>query len=197
MKKRNLELYLHIPFCVRKCNYCDFFSASGTEEEQEAYVSAMVQEIQTPKQIEQIFNAIYHTFSVNENAEITMEMNPGTVDIEKLHAMKAAGVNRLSIGLQSAQNEELKMLGRIHTFEEFLETWKLTEQAGVKNRNIDLMSALPGQTIESYEDTLSKVLALEPEHISAYSLILEEGTVFYDWYEKGKLDRGAWKLPSE
>lgn len=221
MKKRNLELYLHIPFCVRKCNYCDFFSASGTEEEQVAYVSAMVQEIQsyqelsreyevqtiflgggtpsllTPEQIEQIFNAIYHTFSVNENAEITMEMNPGTVDIEKLHAMKAAGVNRLSIGLQSAQNEELKMLGRIHTFEEFLETWKLVEQAGFKNRNIDLMSALPGQTIESYEDTLSKVLALEPEHISAYSLILEEGTVFYDWYEKGKLDRGAWKLPSE
>lgn len=221
MKKRNLELYLHIPFCVRKCNYCDFFSASGTEEEQAAYVSAMVQEIQsyqelsgeyevqtiflgggtpsllTPEQIEQIFNAIYHTFSVNENAEITMEMNPGTVDIEKLHAMKAAGVNRLSIGLQSAQNEELKMLGRIHTYEEFLETWRLTEQAGFKNRNIDLMSALPGQTMESYEDTLSKVLALEPEHISAYSLILEEGTVFYDWYEKGKLDRGAWKLPSE
>ena len=221
MKKRNLELYLHIPFCVKKCNYCDFFSASGTEEEQVAYVSAMVQEIQsyqelsreyevqtiflgggtpsllTPEQIEQIFNAIYHTFSVNENAEITMEMNPGTVDIEKLRAMKAAGVNRLSIGLQSAQNEELKMLGRIHTYEEFLETWRLTEQAGFKNRNIDLMSALPGQTIESYEDTLSKVLALEPEHISAYSLILEEGTVFYDWYEKGKLDRGAWKLPSE
>ena len=221
MKKRNLELYLHIPFCVRKCNYCDFFSASGTPKEQADYVSAMVQEIQsyqelsgeyevhtiflgggtpsllTPEQIEQIFNAIYHTFSVNENAEITMEMNPGTVAIEKLRAMKAAGVNRLSIGLQSAQNEELKMLGRIHTYEEFLETWRLTEQAGFKNRNIDLMSALPGQTMESYEDTLSKVLALEPEHISAYSLILEEGTVFYDWYEKGKLDRGAWKLPSE
>lgn len=221
MKKRNLELYLHIPFCVKKCNYCDFFSASGTPKEQADYVSAMIQEIQsyqelsgeyevqtiflgggtpsllTPEQIEKIFTTIYHIFSVNENAVITMEMNPGTVDIEKLHAMKAAGVNRLSIGLQSAQNEELKMLGRIHTFEEFLETWKLVEQAGFKNRNIDLMSALPGQTIESYEDTLSKVLALEPEHISAYSLILEEGTVFYDWYEKGKLDRGAWKLPSE
>ena len=221
MKKRNLELYLHIPFCVRKCNYCDFFSASGTPKEQADYVSAMIQEIQsyqelsgeyevqtiflgggtpsllTPEQIEKIFTTIYHIFSVNENAEITMEMNPGTVDIEKLRAMKAAGVNRLSIGLQSAQNEELKMLGRIHTYEEFLETWRLTEQAGFKNRNIDLMSALPGQTIESYEDTLSKVLALEPEHISAYSLILEEGTVFYDWYEKGKLDRGAWKLPSE
>lgn len=221
MKKRNLELYLHIPFCVRKCNYCDFFSASGTPKEQADYVSAMIQEIQsyqelsgeyevqtiflgggtpsllTPEQIEQIFDAIYHIFSVNENAEITMEMNPGTVDIEKLRAMKAAGVNRLSIGLQSAQNEELKMLGRIHTYEEFLETWRLTEQAGFKNRNIDLMSALPGQTMESYEDTLSKVLALEPEHISAYSLILEEGTVFYEWYEKGKLDRGAWKLPSE
>lgn len=221
MKKRNLELYLHIPFCVKKCNYCDFFSASGTPKEQADYVSAMIQEIQsyqelsgeyevqtiflgggtpsllTPEQIEKIFTTIYHIFSVNENAEITMEMNPGTVAIEKLRAMKAAGVNRLSIGLQSAQNEELKMLGRIHTYEEFLETWKLTEQAGFKNRNIDLMSALPGQTMESYKDTLSKVLALEPEHISAYSLILEEGTVFYDWYEKGKLDRGAWKLPSE
>lgn len=221
MKKRNLELYLHIPFCVKKCNYCDFFSASGTPKEQADYVSAMIQEIQsyqelsgeyevqtiflgggtpsllTPEQIEKIFTTIYHIFSVNENAEITMEMNPGTVAIEKLRAMKAAGVNRLSIGLQSAQNEELKMLGRIHTYEEFLETWRLTEQAGFKNRNIDLMSALPGQTMESYEDTLSKVLALEPEHISAYSLILEEGTVFYDWYEKGKLDRGAWKLPSE
>ena len=217
MKKRNLELYLHIPFCVRKCNYCDFFSASGTPKEQADYVSAMIQEIQsyqelsgeyevqtiflgggtpsllTPEQIEKIFTTIYHIFSVNENAEITMEMNPGTVAIEKLRAMKAAGVNRLSIGLQSAQNEEL----RIHTYEEFLETWGLREQAGFKNRNIDLMSALPGQTMESYEDTLSKVLALEPEHISAYSLILEEGTVFYDWYEKGKLDRGAWKLPSE
>lgn len=221
MKKRNLELYLHIPFCVKKCNYCDFFSASGTPKEQADYVSAMIQEIQsyqelsgeyevqtiflgggtpsllTPEQIEKIFTTIYHIFSVNENAEITMEMNPGTVAIEKLRAMKAAGVNRLSIGLQSAQNEELKMLGRIHTYEEFLETWRLTEQAGFKNRNIDLMSALPGQTMESYEDTLSKVLVLEPEHISAYSLILEEGTVFYDWYEKGKLDRGAWKLPSE
>ena len=221
MKKRNLELYLHIPFCVKKCNYCDFFSASGTPKEQADYVSAMIQEIQsyqelsgeyevqtiflgggtpsllTPEQIEKIFTTIYHIFSVNENAEITMEMNPGTVDIEKLRAMKAAGVNRLSIGLQSAQNEELKMLGRIHTYEEFLETWRLTEKAGFKNRNIDLMSALPGQTMESYKDTLSKVLALEPEHISAYSLILEEGTVFYDWYEKGKLDRGAWKLPSE
>lgn len=170
---------------------------SGEYEVQTIFLGGGTPSLLTPEQIEQIFDAIYHIFSVNENAEITMEMNPGTVDIEKLCAMKAAGVNRLSIGLQSAQNEELKMLGRIHTYEEFLETWRLTEQAGFKNRNIDLMSALPGQTMESYEDTLSKVLALEPEHISAYSLILEEGTVFYDWYEKGKLDRGAWKLPSE
>lgn len=170
---------------------------SGEYEVQTIFLGGGTPSLLTPEQIEKIFTTIYHIFSVNENAEITMEMNPGTVAIEKLRAMKAAGVNRLSIGLQSAQNEELKMLGRIHTYEEFLETWRLTEQAGFKNRNIDLMSALPGQTMESYEDTLSKVLALEPEHISAYSLILEEGTVFYDWYEKGKLDRGAWKLPSE
>ena len=221
MKKRELELYLHIPFCVRKCNYCDFFSASGTEEEQETYVQAMVREILgyqgkfeeyevqtiflgggtpsllTPKQTEQIFSALHDTFSISENAEITMEMNPGTVDVEKLRSMKYAGVNRLSIGLQSAQNEELRILGRIHTYEEFLETWKLTEKTGFENRNIDLMSALPGQTMNSWEDTLMKVLSLDPEHISAYSLILEEGTAFHDWYEKGRFDAGAWKLPSE
>ena len=210
MKKRNLELYLHIPFCVKKCNYCDFFSASGTEEEQAAYVSAMVQEIQgyqelygeyevqtiflgggtpsllTPEQIEQIFDAIYHIFSVNENAEITMEMNPGTVDIEKLCAMKAAGVNRLSIGLQSAQNEELKMLGRIHTYQDFLDTYFLAREAGFRNINVDLMSGIPFQTLGGWEDTIKRVAELAPEHISAYSLIIEEGTPFYEKYGEGE-----------
>lgn len=99
--------------------------------------------------------------------------------------------------LQSARNEELQRLGRIHTYEDFLATWNFTEKAGFENRNIDLMSALPGQTMESWEDTLEKVIALEPEHISAYSLILEEGTRFYHWYQEGKFDSGEWKLPSE
>ena len=102
-----------------------------------------------------------------------MEVNPGTVNLEKLKQYKAVGVNRLSLGLQSARNEELQRLGRIHTYEDFLATWNFTEKAGFENRNIDLMSALPGQTMESWEDTLEKVIALEPEHISAYSLILE------------------------
>lgn len=221
IKKKDLELYLHIPFCVKKCNYCDFFSASGSEEEQEAYVQAMVQEIHwyqekfrlyevktiflgggTPSllsgnQAERIFQSLHDSFKIARDAEITMEMNPGTVDLQKLKQYKEVGVNRLSIGLQSAQNRELKMLGRIHTFEDFLETWNEVEKAGFENRNIDLMSALPGQKLETWEDTLKKVLALQPEHISAYSLILEEGTPFYKWYESGKFDAGDWELPSE
>ncbi len=221
IKKKDLELYLHIPFCVKKCNYCDFFSASGSEEEQEAYVQAMVQEIHwyqekfrsyevktiflgggTPSllsgnQAERIFQSLHDSFKIARDAEITMEMNPGTVDLQKLKQYKEVGVNRLSIGLQSAQNRELKMLGRIHTFEDFLETWKEVEKAGFENRNIDLMSALPGQKLETWEDTLRKVLALQPEHISAYSLILEEGTPFYNWYESGRFDAGDWELPSE
>ena len=221
IKKKDLELYLHIPFCVKKCNYCDFFSASGSEEEQEAYVQAMVQEIHqyqekfrsyevktiflgggTPSllsgnQAERIFQSLHDSFEIARDAEITMEMNPGTVDLQKLKQYKEIGVNRLSIGLQSAQNRELKMLGRIHTFEDFLETWNEVEKAGFENRNIDLMSALPGQKLGTWEDTLKKVLALQPEHISAYSLILEEGTPFYKWYESGKFDAGDWELPSE
>ena len=221
IKKKDLELYLHIPFCVRKCNYCDFFSVSGSEEEQEVYVQAMVQEIHryqekfrsyevktiflgggTPSllsgnQTERIFQSLHDSFEIARDAEITMEMNPGTVNLQKLKQYKEIGVNRLSIGLQSAQNRELKMLGRIHTFEDFLETWKEVEKAGFENRNIDLMSALPGQKLETWEDTLKKVLALQPEHISAYSLILEEGTPFYNWYESGRFDTGDWKLPSE
>lgn len=221
IKKKDLELYLHIPFCVKKCNYCDFFSVSGSEEEQEAYVQAMVQEIHryqgkfrsyevktiflgggTPSllsgnQTERIFQSLHDSFEIARDAEITMEMNPGTVDLQKLKQYKEVGVNRLSIGLQSAQNRELKMLGRIHTFEDFLETWNEVEKAGFENRNIDLMSALPGQKLETWEDTLKKVLTLQPEHISAYSLILEEGTPFYKWYESGKFDAGDWELPSE
>ena len=221
MKKRDLELYLHIPFCVKKCNYCDFFSAAGSREEQEAYVQAMIQEIRgykdslhsyevktvflgggTPsllseRQAEELFQSLYDSFTIQKDAEITMEVNPGTVNLEKLKQYKAVGVNRLSLGLQSARNEELQRLGRIHTYEDFLATWNFTEKAGFENRNIDLMSALPGQTMESWEDTLEKVIALEPEHISAYSLILEEGTRFYHWYQEGKFDSGEWKLPSE
>ena len=206
-----LSLYIHIPFCVRKCNYCDFLSAACDENTKQKYVNALCKEIEqraegfedrkvdtiffgggTPSilsigQMEKIMWAVRKAFLIQTDAEITMEMNPGTVDREKLEAYKRFGINRLSIGLQSANNEELKILGRIHTWEEFLQTWKMVREVGFTNVNIDLMSALPGQTFKSYEETLRKVLALKPEHISAYSLIVEEGTPFYEWFgEDGK-----------
>ncbi len=132
------------------------------------------------EQITELMKTLYQSFHIEENAEITMEINPGTVTFSKLRAIKEGGVNRLSIGLQSTQNDELKALGRIHTYEEFVESYTMIRQSGFSNVNIDLMSALPEQTSKSYEETLHRVMALEPEHISAYSLIVEEGTPFGD-----------------
>ena len=204
----NLSLYIHIPFCVKKCNYCDFLSAPCDEKTQQDYVDALCGEIThraekfknrvvdtvffgggTPsilsgEQMGKVLTTIRNSFQILPKAEISMEMNPGTADFEKLKIYKELGINRLSIGLQSADNEELKMLGRIHTWEDFLKTWEMVREAGFANVNIDLMSALPGQTIESYRETLKKVLTLQPEHISAYSLIIEEGTLFYRWFEE-------------
>jgi len=201
-----LSLYIHIPFCVRKCHYCDFLSAPCNEETRQKYVETLCMEVAqragkfkdrkvdtiffgggTPsilsiEQFGQIMAVIKQEFDVLPKAEISMEVNPGTVNREKLEAYRRLGVNRLSIGLQSADNEELKILGRIHTWEVFVQTWELVRETGFSNVNIDLMSALPGQTLESYESTLRKVLALKPEHISAYSLIIEEGTRFYEWF---------------
>ena len=201
-------MYIHIPFCVRKCNYCDFLSAPCDEKTRQDYVDALCEEIThraekfkdrivdtvffgggTPsilsgEQMGKIVTTIRNSFQILPAAEISMEMNPGTVDFEKLERYKKLGFNRLSIGLQSADNEELKILGRIHTWEDFLETWEMVREAGFTNVNIDLMSALPGQTVESYRGTLEKVLALHPEHISAYSLIIEEGTLFYQWFKE-------------
>lgn len=212
---KNLSVYIHIPFCVRKCNYCDFLSAPCDEETRQRYVDALCKEIVqkaeefqdrkvdtvffgggTPsilssEQIEQIMSAVKKEFQILPNAEISMEMNPGTVDRRKLETYKKLGINRLSIGLQSANNEELKVLGRIHTWEEFVQTWEMIREVGFSNVNIDLMSALPGQTLESYEETLRKVLDLKPEHISAYSLIVEEGTLFYKWF--GDEEKQSWK----
>lgn len=134
------------------------------------------------EQMTKIMDALKKGFEILPEAEISMEMNPGTVDREKLQCYKKAGINRLSIGLQSANNEELKTLGRIHTWEDFLQTWEMVREEEFTNVNIDLMSALPGQKLETYTETLDKVLALKPEHISAYSLIVEEGTLFDDWF---------------
>lgn len=200
--KKELELYVHIPFCVKKCEYCDFLSFSAKQEEVSAYVEALAEEIKgkkeqfsdycvttiflgggTPSILEgvytaSIFRALRESFDIAEKAEITMEVNPGTVSEEKINMWKTCGVNRLSIGLQSVDDGELKMLGRIHTYDEFLTTWKMVRKAGFHNVNIDLISAIPGQTKKSWETTLRTVAQLQPEHISAYSLIIEEGTVF-------------------
>lgn len=201
-----LELYIHIPFCIRKCAYCDFLSAPAGEHIRVTYVEQLLEEIRqsvylsekyevttvffgggTPsilegKQIRSILKLLKSQFHFQEDAEITIEANPGTADKEKLSQYRQAGINRISFGLQSSDNEELKLLGRIHTWEQFLESFRLAREAGFENINVDLMSALPGQTVESYRSTLRRVLALKPEHISAYSLIIEEGTPFYEKY---------------
>lgn len=216
-RKVPLELYIHIPFCIRKCLYCDFLSFSAAQETIDHYVEILIEEIRamgrlygtcslepavshssfevisvflgggTPsilkaEQTACIMAAVKDCFKLSEDAEVTTEANPGTLDAEKLEAYKACGINRLSIGLQSAEDEELVRLGRIHTFQMFLDGFHLARKAGFDNISIDLMSALPGQTKASFEKTLRAVTALSPEHLSAYSLIIEEGTPFYEWY---------------
>lgn len=216
--KKEMELYLHIPFCARKCAYCDFLSFSQGVDVQKRYVDRLIEEIETASagfhdtavtsvfvgggtpsileagEIVRIFEALRRNFNIEETAEISMEANPGTVTEEKLFSYRKAGINRLSFGLQSADNGELKALGRIHTYEEFLESFQMARTCGFTNLNVDLMSALPGQTVESWLDTLKKVAELEPEHISAYSLIIEEGTPFYEMYGE---ERGEGVLPDD
>lgn len=204
--KKNLGLYLHIPFCERKCLYCDFLSAAADSATKNRYTDALIREIDSYKEMAysysvktvfigggtptslctenliRIMEAVKRSFCFSESAEITIEANPGTVSREKLLAMKEAGINRISMGLQSADNEELKLLGRIHTYETFAENYYLAREIGYENINVDLMSSLPGQSLEKWMSTLEKTADLRPEHISAYSLILEEGTPFYSRY---------------
>ena len=202
-----MELYIHIPFCVKKCDYCDFLSFAADEQTQKSYVAALQKELAfygakykdrrittifigggTPSWLKEdymqaIMETVYHYFSVEQDAEITIECNPGTITEHKFEVYRRIGINRLSIGLQSVHNEELKILGRIHTFEQFLKTYDMARKHGFANINIDLMSSLPGQTPEIFCDSLHRVLQLKPEHISAYSLIIEKGTPFYDLYK--------------
>ena len=215
MEKKELELYIHIPFCVKKCDYCDFLSFPADNRTQRCYVDALQKEITcygalypdrkittifigggTPswldeEEIVRILHTVREAFEVERDAEITIECNPGTATAHKLVRYREAGINRISIGLQSAHNEELALLGRIHTWEQFLKTYDLARKAGFSNINVDLMSALPGQTLETFSDTLKKVLALKPEHLSAYSLIIEEGTPFYERYREDEKHREA------
>lgn len=203
--KKVLSIYIHIPFCVQKCAYCDFLSAPAAGKVQEQYLHRLMQEIKqksiqyakdyvvetifigggTPTCVDtellcRVLSEVKEYSCVKDDAEISMECNPGTADAQTLQRYYEAGVNRLSIGLQSTENRLLKKLGRIHTYEQFLQTYQAAREAGFTNINIDLMSALPGQTLQDYAKTLDEVLALEPEHISAYSLIVEEGTPFYE-----------------
>lgn len=206
MNNNELELYIHIPFCARKCAYCDFLSFAAPERVWRDYVNQLIEEIYgqsacfqdrvvttiflgggTPsilpaELISQIFAALQECFMIDEKAEITIEANPGTLTMEKLEIYRQSGINRLSLGLQSADDQELRLLGRIHTYDDFLKSYQRARQAGFDNINIDLMSALPGQDVHSWKSTLRKVMMLRPEHISAYSLIIEEGTPFYERY---------------
>ena len=215
-EKNSLSLYVHIPFCVKKCLYCDFlsFPLETQAKNVENYVNQLCREIEfknsqysgekyrvvsvffgggTPSSIdacyiEKILCKLKSVFSFNKDAEITIEVNPGTVDEDKLTTYYKAGINRLSFGLQSACNEELKTLGRIHNYETFEKNFALARNVGFTNINVDLMSAIPNQTVTSWEWNLNQIIQLNPEHISAYSLIVEEGTPFYDM---------ELKLPSE
>ena len=204
--KKELSIYIHIPFCVRKCFYCDFlsFPAGEVKDTIEYYVNLLCREIKqsaeayieyqvisvflgggtpsllTTDQIGRIMETVRRHYRIEPNAEITMEMNPGTVESGEPEQYIIHGINRVSIGLQSADDGELRRIGRIHDYAAFLRTYDLVRRAGLCNVNIDIMAALPGQSIASYEQTLRRVTALAPEHISAYSLILEEGTPLYE-----------------
>jgi len=205
-------LYVHIPFCLKKCKYCDFNSFAFSCTDKKEYLDALFTNMEMYKneeidtvfigggtptslnsaEILKLFEKIKRTFVLSADCEFTVEMNPKTVDEEKLEVMKKAGVNRLSIGVQSFCDSELEAIGRIHSAEDAIKTVKLVKACGFENFSIDLMSALPGQSMESFKKTLSLAISLEPCHISCYSLILEEGTPLYEEYIRGELN-----LPDE
>lgn len=219
--KTQKGIYIHIPFCISKCIYCDFCSAPADDDTKERYVNALCAEIaHAGKEAEKngddrsistiffgggtpsilpaqlfvkIMCVVREAFSVSEDAEITVECNPGTLTADKLRAYRSMGVNRLSIGLQSPDNRELRALGRIHTYEQFEESYYAARDAGFDNINIDIMSAIPYQTVTGYQSNLEKIVKLNPEHISAYSLIVEEGTPLFDKVERS----GGDILPTE
>ena len=202
-----LGLYIHVPFCAQKCNYCDFNSYKIEEKNQKKeYLISIKKEMElykedfknkeftsiflgggTPsilnsEELTILVNSIYENFNINKDAEITMECNPGTLNKEKLETIKSLGINRLSMGLQVTQNHHLKYIGRIHTYEQFEKNYKDAIDIGINNINVDLMYSLPNQSFDEWKETLDKIIKLNPPHISAYSLILEEGTKFYDMY---------------
>ena len=211
---KEIGIYIHIPFCIRKCNYCDFTSYANCSFI-EKYIQAVSKEIEQEKEIEEyivttiyigggtpssidakyigeVLNKLKEKFNIKEDAEITIEINPGTVNIEKLTKYKEYGINRLSIGLQETDNKLLKMLGRIHTYEEFLNAYNMAKDVGFNNINVDLMIGLPNQNLDNIKKSLENIIKLSPKHISVYSLIVEEGTVICKEIESGILN-----LPDE
>lgn len=209
---KELSLYIHIPFCKQKCLYCDFPSYAGKEVLMDEYIEALNKEILqkcrnyiitsifigggtpsylTTNNLKSLLSTL-NKLNLKRNIEFTVECNPGTLTEDNLKIMKDYKVNRLSMGLQSTKNSLLKIIGRIHSYEEFKNNYLLARKIGFDNINIDLMFGLPNQTVEEWTESLEEVINLKPDHISAYSLIIEEGTCFYDLYEKNKL-----QLPSE
>ena len=218
MRRKQIGLYIHIPFCKQKCSYCDFCSYAEKQDLISKYIKCLLQEIKevgsnnrvdfengkddlfsvktiyigggTPSLIEskyivQIMEEIKSNFELDENTEITIEVNPGTVTLEKLEEYNKAGINRLSIGLQSTHEHLLKEIGRIHTYLDFLDTYRFAREAGFENINVDLMIGLPNQTLAEVQDSIEEIVSMEPEHISVYSLILEEGTPLFKKVEEG------------
>ena len=225
MNTKNVGLYIHIPFCKQKCQYCDFNSYAGKENLIETYMKWVEFELKgvgegnrvdyennlddlivvksiyigggTPsfidsKYIEKIMEIVKECYTIDSNAEITIEVNPGTVSQKKLETYLNSGINRISIGLQSTHNEILSKLGRVHSYEEFLYTYNLARKVGFKNINVDLMLGLPNQSLNDLQESITEVVNLEPEHISVYSLIIENGTPFCEKLEKQEI-----ALPSD
>ena len=212
MKNKEIGVYVHIPFCKQKCYYCDFISYCNKDNLIEDYVKAVKKEIRmqniqsqittvyigggTPsyidsKYIVEIIDEVKKK-NLSKRPEITIEVNPGTVTKEKLKDYKKCGINRLSIGLQSTKDEILKEIGRIHNFEQFLETYQMARKVGFKNINVDLILGIPNQRIKDLKESLEKIIELQPEHISVYSLIVEDGTLIAN-----KIDKGELELPDE
>ena len=212
--KTATSVYIHIPFCATKCYYCAFNTYTFHKEQARAYLQALRTEmalyapeteplqtifigggtpsILSANALTQLFTDIHQHFRITPDAEISVECNPGTVDTEKLSVMRDNGVNRLSFGLQAMQDKMLKQLGRIHTVAEFLESYHLAREHRFENINIDLIFALPNQAMEVWHHTLNEVISLDPEHISAYNLVMEETTPFYEQWQAGELH-----LPTE
>lgn len=204
---KNLEIYVHTPFCVKKCEYCDFLSFPADDDTQLRYIKGLMAEMifygpilkeytvssvyiggGTPSWLNEewiaaIMEGLFECFDIAEDAEISIECNPGTFTLNKLLTYRDSGINRLSIGLQSANEDELKLLGRIHTYDQFVKNYEMARNVGFKNVSVDMMYGLPYQTANKYIESLSKVVRLRPDHISAYSLIVEKGTPFYDKFK--------------